>query len=307
MDIGQTPRFSAGAWPSTSVEQLAGSSSLLDARVWFDQTPWRFAAGWTVLAATLAVTPFSRMFESDLLQIALLFVLADPLWGSIWGLMVTPQSLPAIRASVARSRIWLPYLHSGSPAAHLFGLEGPGMLALIMRVAVPAILLSLLVSGLLSAYAVWLTVFVVILSIAGWVHRHVELIPLGLLHSLMTVALPWLLVLVVLPNGALTLAQAALIGLWTLFAWGAALAISEPHRRDGLVLLGLAQVGIILELILLRAPLWLGPVVVCWLPTWLAVHRRVSLTRVRFWWLVALVLTAFAIAQNDAGPSLLGF
>ncbi|MGB5052152.1 MAG: hypothetical protein WBO46_24600, partial [Caldilineaceae bacterium] len=136
--------------------------------MWFDESPWRIAAGWTVLTAVLA----SGLSLADILAqpftVALLFLLADPLWGSIWGLMSTPESLPLVRRSLERSRIWLPYLRSGSPAARLFGMDGPSILALVYRVALPAIFLALLVSFLLHPAALWLTLALIGVSTASW-------------------------------------------------------------------------------------------------------------------------------------------
>lgn len=300
MDTTQEPR-TASLWASPDSEASVASSSLVDARVWFDQTPVRFAAGWTVLAAVLAVQPLAQTLGDDLLRIALLFLLADPLWGSLWGLMNTPGSLPVIQASLRRNRIWLPYLHPGSPAAHLLGLEGPGMLALVMRVAVPGFLLALLVAGFLGPWAVSLTLVALGLSIAGWLHRHVDLIPQALLHSLMTVALPWVLVILVLRGPEAPMPQFLWAALWTLHAWGAARLAEEPGDRVGLGGLAVAQAGVTVALILLRAPLWVVPVVACWLPTWLLVLRGGDLRGARFWWIAAMLLSTMALTESDMG------
>lgn len=297
MNTSQGVGVSATPW-EPAAGHPAASTSVLDARFWFDRTPWRLAAGWTVLAAVLAAQPLAQTLRTDLVQVVLLFLLADSLWGGVWGGMVAPDTLPAIQGTLKRSRIWLPYLHTGSPAAHLFGLEGPGMLAVVMRATVPAVLLALLVAALLSQTAVWLTLVVVALSVAGWLHRHVELVPLTVLYSLVTVALPWALVVEVM-GGEVSPGPVAWALLWTLHAWGGVTVLERPAARGGLMALALAQAGVSLLLILLRVPLWLGPTAILWLPTWLAAYRGVSLERVRFWWLAALLTTALAISGSS--------
>lgn len=305
MDTVQEPK-AASMWRLPDSEAPVASSSLVDARVWFDQTPVRFAAGWTVIAAALAVQPLAQTLGADLLRMALIFLLADPLWGSLWGLMNTPGSLPVIQASLSRKRVWLPYLHPGSPAAHLLGLEGPGMLALVMRVAVPGFLLALLVAGFLGPWAVGLTFIALGLSIAGWLHRHVDLIPQALLQSLMSVALPWALVLLSFRGLEAPASQFLLAALWTLHAWAAARLAEAPGERVGLGGLAVAQAGVTVALIFLRAPLWVALVVVCWLPTWLLVLRGGDLRGARFWWIAAMLLSAMALTESGMDAFNLG-
>ena len=286
---------------SRGVIRIAGSS-IIDVRMWFDESPWRIAAGWTVLAAVLA----SGLSPADLLAqastVALLFLLADPLWGSIWGLMSTPDSLPAIQRSMARSRIWLPYLRSGSPAARLFGMDGPSILALIYKVALPGIFLALVVSFILDPVALWLMVALIAVSTAGWLHQQLESIPVRLLFVLAAVALPWLLVVLVLGVEAQLTVQLLLAGLWALHVWGSqSYQGDDPnvwgHKMWGITAIAVAQAGIGLLLILLQLPIWLFFLALFFLPTWLALYRGESLERVRFWWVAALLTSGLAIGQ----------
>lgn len=275
----------------------AASSSIIDVRIWFDESPWRIAAGWTVLAAVLASGLSFANLLSQASTVALLFLLADPLWGSIWGLMSTPDSLPAIQRALGRSRVWLPYLRSGSPAARLFGMDGPSILVLIYKVALPAIFLALMVSYLLHPVALWLTVALVAVSTAGWLHQQIESIPIRILFVLATVALPWLLVVLVLGIEAKLTVQLLLAGLWALHVWG-----SQGYQNDaanvwGLAALSVAQAGIGLLFIILQLPIWLVFLALFFLPTWLALYRGESLERVRFWWVAALLTSGLAMGQ----------
>jgi hypothetical protein len=281
---------------SREVVRIAGSS-IIDVRMWFDESPWRVAAGWTVLAAVLA----SGLSFADLLAqastVALLFLLADPLWGSIWGLMSTPDSLPTIQRSMARSRVWLPYLRSGSPAARLFGMDGPSILALVYKVALPAIFLALVVSFILDPVAPWLTLALIFVSTAGWLHQQIESIPVRLLFVLATVALPWLLVALVLGEEARLTVQLLLAGLWALHVWGSQSYQSEDPKMWGVAALAVAQAGIGLLLIFLQLPIWLIFLALFFLPTWLALYRGEPLERVRFWWVAALLISGLALGQ----------
>lgn len=281
---------------SRGVIRIAGSS-IIDVRMWFDESPWRVAAGWTVLAAVLA----SGLSVADLLAqastVALLFLLADPLWGSIWGLMSTPDSLPTIQRSMGRNRVWLPYLRSGSPAARLFGMDGPSILALIYRVALPAIFLALIVSFILDPVALWLTLALIGISTAGWLHQQIESIPIRLLFALATVALPWLLVVLVLGDDAKLTVQLLLAGLWALHVWGSQSYQSGDPKMWGMAALAVAQAGIGLLLILLQLPIWLVFLALFFLPTWLALYRGEPLERVRIWWVAALLTSGLALGQ----------
>jgi len=282
--------------PSGPAPVLAGSS-IIDVRMWFDESPWRVAAGWTVLAAGLAAGLNVDAFVAQASTFVLLFVLADPLWGSIWGLMSAPDSLPSLRRSLERSRVWLPYLRSGSPAARLFGMDGPGILVVIYRVALPVIFLALVVSLILHPAALWLTLLLIGISTAGWLHHQVESIPIGILYALVTVALPWLLVVLVLGGETNQTPPLLLAGLWTLHFWA-----TETHSAGGgnqltLAVIAATHVGLALLLIFLQLPLWLVFLSIFLLPTWLAVYQGQSIQRVRFWWLAAMLTSGLALGQ----------
>ena len=273
------------------------SSSIIDVRMWFDESPWRVAAGWTVLAAVLASGPSLETLTARAATLVLLFLLADPLWGSIWGLMSTPDSLPFVQRSLRHSRVWLPYLRSGSPAARLFGMDGPSILALIYRLALPAILLALVVSWLLHPVALWLTLAVIAISTAGWLHQQTESIPVSLLHALVTVAMPWLLIVLVFDGQANQTAQLLLAGLWTIHLWGTQTHQNGQGGALGIAALVVSQTGMAVLLIFLQLPLWLIFLALFSLPTWLALYQGQSLERVRFWWMAALLTSGLALGQ----------
>ncbi len=68
----------------------------------------------------------------------------------------------------------------------------------------------------------------------------------------------------------------------------------------GIALLGVADLGIALLLVFAQLPIWLAVLVVLWLPTWLAVYRRQPMTRLNFWWLAAMLVSAVAAGQSLA-------
>lgn len=280
-------------------EMLASSSAILDARVWLERSPSRVAGGWSMVAALLAMGfPMSADRLAPPLFV-LLFLLVDLLWGSIWGALVRPDSLPSVAQRLRQTRIWLPYLRIGSPAARLFGHDGPGILPLMARVMLPGVAVALAVSVVLEPMLFWMTVAVVLLSVGGWLHRQVAVVPVVLFHSLVAVTLPWWATLHVVGGlSSHTYYHIALVGLWTLHTWGSNRSVGDPAERAGLVGVALAQFGVSLLLILAQAPLWLAVLSVLWLPTWLAVYRGQSLQRVGIWWLLAMLVSSLALGQS---------
>jgi hypothetical protein len=284
---------------ATVTEQVTGSSALLDARIWFERSPWRIAGGWSMAAALLAWGLPAQVDLVSLPNLLLLFLLVDLFWGSIWGAMAFPNSLPVVERSLRKTRIWLPYLHKGSPAARLFGYDSPGILPLILRVALPGIAMALLVAATLDMTIFWLTLAVVLVSMGGWLHRQISLVPVIFLHSLVSVTLPWLATLQYLgiPAGE-EWKYGALAILWTLHFWGSQHNLIQTSQRAGLIAIAVAQVGISVLLILAQMPIWLAILAILWLPTWLAVYTGQSLRRVEFWWLPAMLISALAIGQS---------
>jgi len=273
------------------------SSSIIDVRMWFDESPWRIAAGWAVLAAVLASGLSIEAILARPSTFVLIFLLADPLWGSIWGLISTSDSLPFAQRAMRHTRVWLPYLRSGSPAARLFGMDGPGILTLIYRIALPAILFALVVSLLLHPAALWLTLALIGISAAGWLHQQAESIPISVLHALVTVTLPWLLVVLVFDTQANQTHQLLLAGLWTIHMWATQAYQNEKQGLLVLVALAVAQAGMGVLLILLQLPLWLIFVALLSMPTWLALYQKQSLERVRFWRMAAMLTSGLALGQ----------
>jgi len=278
----------------------ASSSAVIDGRIWLERSPWRLAGGWSVLAALFSIGFFNQLEGVDLPRLLLFFLLVDLLWGSIWGSMTVPNSVPSLEATHQRQRVWLPYLRPGSPAARLFGVDTPGILPVIGRVALPGILLALLVALALDTTLFWFTLVVVVISVAGWLHRQVALMPVVLLHSLISITLPWLSTQQIYGGGLSTASNGPLFlaALWTLHLWGANRNLNESTDRLGLVGVALAQIGISIQIVLAQTPLWLALVGVLWLPTWLAVYRNQPLRRVEAWWPLAMLLSAFAIGQS---------
>ncbi len=281
------------------------SSAVFDGRIWLERSPWRIAGGWTMAAALLSIGFAGRLDLIDPARLLLLFLLLDLLWGSIWGSMTVPNSVPSLEQPLQKPRFWLPYLRAGSPAARLFGTDSPGILPVLGRVALPGILLALIVALSLDMALFWLTLVVVVISIAGWLHRQVELMPIVMLHALVSVLLPWGATMLLFA-GELFAGEASanwrnpliLAVLWTLHLWGANRNLEASQDRLGLAAVALAQIGISIQIVVAQAPLWLALLSVLWLPTWLAVYRKQPLRQVEFWWPVALILSALAIGQT---------
>ncbi len=297
------------AQPRTAVTELSlataqdtvDTSSLVSARFWFEHSPWRLTAIWAALSATLATGLPGHLTSADWPTLTILLLLVDPLWGSIWGTMVGRNRVVTGAEGNASTQMWMPYLRSGSPAARLFGVDGPGILPVLVRTAVPSILLASAVSLALGMAALWMTLAVAGLSLIGWLHRHIDLIPVNLLHSIVAVALPWAITLNYLgitSNHPQWNMHMALVLLWTLMAWGSMRTQNTGNDRMGLAILAGAQLGISVLLILNRSPLWLAIVSVLWLPTWLAAYQARPQSKVRFWLLLAMLISGIGLGQS---------
>jgi hypothetical protein len=289
--------------PMTANHAAAGegenlSSAVFEARFWLERTPWRVAGGWSLLAGLLAGGVGQQPLIWDWVLIALLFVLVDLLWGSIWGALTVPASLPRVTTLARRSRVWLPYLQPGSPASRLLGMDGPGLLPVIARIALPSMVLALLISSLFGSLVLGLTGAVLLISLAGWIHRQVAFIPLSALHSLVAVLLPWVVGLHY--TGALNGDAAWLLALallWTAHQWGAVRCLNSRRDPVGMGVLATTQVAICLLLVWVQIPLWVGLLSLLFLPTWLLTYRQRSLESVQFWWLAAMLFSGYAVSQ----------
>ena len=280
------------AFPATS------SSALLDARLWLELSPWRISAAWSLAAAVLAagIGDVSRTVSPQML--VLLFLLVDPLWGNMWGGLATPEALPRIQYSMLHRRPWLPYLTMGSPAARLFGMHGPGVLSILARAWLPGVLATFVAAFAIGMPAVWATLVVLGIAVIGWLQRHVALISASVLHSLVVVAAPWALGMMLFGPDLWSGYHWALIFLWTVHVWGANRSLDNPGARSGLAGMALAQAGIALLLILGQAPLPLAVLGILWLATWMATYRGQSLVNVQASWTAALLVSAAAMAQT---------
>ena len=280
---------------------LAGTA-ILNTQVWIDQAPWRLAGLWSVVAGLLATDALRQLSTLDWKTVALLILLADPLWGSIWRMTGGRTALLTLPSPVRERAVWLPYLQAGSPAARLFGGDHTDVWPFALRVGVPTVALSLAVAAVLGWVAVGFTVAVVLIATIGWTVRRTFGVGSPLLYSLIAVGMPWMLSMQLLGRERVDrpwFVPALLIGLWVVHQWGALRAINSVQDWIGLTLLAVAQIGICLLLILIQAPLWLALVVVLFLPTWLLVYQRQPLQRLRVVWLGALLISAVVLGQTS--------
>jgi hypothetical protein len=287
--------------PAAPDELILSGSATLNAQIWFSHFPLRPTAGWAALAALLAAGLLARSLLLDWREVALLLLLVDPLWGSIWRLASGRAEMLALPARAEQRGVWLPYLEPGSPAARLLGWDEQGVLHLVLRVVFPTVALALAIALVLGETAFWLTLLVTVLSIGGWIARHsVQHIP-ALLHSAVTIALPWGLALSQVglsPADDLWTAHLALIAVWFLHNWGEGRCLRQTGDRLGIGLLAAADLALALLLVVARAPLWLALMSILWLPTWLLVYQRRPLARLNFWWLAAMLLSGLALGYS---------
>ena len=286
--------------PATQNDVNLGNSATLNAQIWLGQFPWRPTAAWAVVSALLATGLLTRRVELNWQTVALLLLLTDPLWGSIWRLAAGRAELLPLHTQVIKYQVWLPYQRKDSPAARLLGWDNAGVFPLLFRVALPSVVLTGALALVLGLSALWMTGIVVLVSVLGWISRRVLQVSPALLHSIVTVALPWLLALILLGDKTNAFAwklQIILIVLWAIHNWGEGRSIRSGDDWVGLGLLAVAEVGMVTLFILAQIPLWLAPLIILWLPAWLLIYQRQPVQRANFWWLLAMLVSALGLAQ----------
>lgn len=288
--------------PANLVARTLIGTGIFSAQLWINRSPWRPAALWAGVAGLLAAAPFPSAFGpgQDWRTLLLALLLVDVLWGSIWRLAGGRQVLLALPARMGEGGSGLPYLQAGSPAAQLLGRDAAGIGPLLLRMGLPSLLLTLVVALVLGRAALVLTVIYVAVAVLAWsMRRTTGGIP-AFLFSVAALGLPWLLLLNLATPDATAgrwTPQLALIVLWVVHGWGATRLALADFDRLGLGLLAVAELGLCLFLIVVQAPLWLAPVALLFLPSWLLIARRQSPNRLRILWLLALLLSAAALGQ----------
>lgn len=277
----------------------AGATSVVNLQVWMDQAIWRPAGLWAFAAGLLASGALRQADDLNLQALALLALLVDALWGSVWRLAGGRSALLALPPRrAAEATFVLPYMQEGSPAARLLNSDHTDIWTSALRIAAPTALLALIAAAVLGVYALGLTVVVIVLAALGWTLRHSYDSDALLLHSIVAVGLPWLLtVQQAQQNEVAWLPQLLLAGCWVLHQWGGLRNRQSPDRL-GLVLMGAAQIGMCALLIAVQSPLWLAPLVLLLLPNWLLALQGQPLRRLRFFWLAAMLVSAAALGQT---------
>lgn len=294
-----TELWRALAGPRAWSGQLPAPTSTVSAQLWVSGSPARLTAGWVFLAALIAGGILNQVRAPNWQQLALLWLLVDLLWGSLWRMAGGRNHLLPLRtAASGDAALKLPYLRPGSPAAQLLSLDESNSLPFLVRVALPALLVTLIVAAVLGLPALLLTLLVAGVTVGGWILRRTLTLPPLFLHAVVLVALPWLATLLqmgVRSNASVWPAAVAVGAFWTLHAWGEARAGTWPEDRLALILLGAAQLGVLLVLILNKTPIWVPIVAVLLLPTWLRALRRQPLAGLSIWWTAALFVSALAL------------
>ncbi len=276
------------------------ATGVVNVQVWMDQAIWRPAGFWAFIAGLLAAGALRRPADLNWQALALLALLVDPLWGSIWRLAGGRRALLALPPLGTGRQIALPYMQSGSPAARLLASDHTDIWPSALRVGVPAVAVAVLVAALLGTYAVGLTLLVVVLAVLGWTLRRTFNNGVPLLQSIVAIGLPWALTLEQVHYGQgeiQWLPQFVLIGCWVLHQWG---GLRNAQQRDwlGLIALAIAEIALCALLVVAQTALWLAPLVIFLLPTWLLAYQRLPLRRLRVLWLVAMLTSAIALGQT---------
>jgi hypothetical protein len=277
-----------------------GSTSSLNAQFWLGHFPWRPTAAWSVVAALLAGGLVARLDTLNWQTLALLLLLVDPLWGSIWRLAAGRKELLPLDTQALHYRFWLPYLQPESPANKLLGWDNANVLPLLFRVALPSLILAAAVALVLGRFALALTALVALISPLGWTMRRSLSLQPVLLQSLVTIALPWLLTLHLTSMSDEWSRPAVVLALLiTLHHWGEGRLLRNHQDWVGAIILAVAEIGMVTLLVVAQAPFWLGLLAVLWLPAWLTIYQRQPLQSINFWWLAALLVAALGVSGSS--------
>ncbi len=306
-DRQSQPRRSWGgrAWRALSAPQLRAdvrwpANATINVQAWISAAPWRATASWAALAGLLATGAPWQWQAFELPYLILLWLLVDPLWGAIWRLAGGRSHVLPLRGGEDGRAPRLPYLQAGSPAAQLLAFDENNALPHLFRIGAPTLLLACITALALGNGALLFTMALALVSALGWVWRRTSQQPPAALHAVVTILLPWLLVLwqtsqiIAVEQSGVIITLAAF---WTLHHWGETRDSLFVEDRVAPVLLAVAQIGIVLLLIIVQSPFWLPVLAVLWLPTWLNVYRRHSLDGLSVWWLASLLISALAVGQ----------
>ena len=284
-----------------SCGDLFPAASLLSLQVWAERAPWRMAGAWSALTGLLAAGLLTRStLELDTRSALLVILLADALWGALWRLTGGRQALLALPPAAQNRQIPLPYLEADSPAARLLVNDGTGLWPMLTAVGGPALLGTLVVALVLGTPATLLTLLAAGASALAWSVRHnAGRTPL-VLWSLMTIGLPWLLALLtaapVLTGGQWAV-HLLMVLFWVLLGWGQERSLRLADDGPGALLIGGAQMAILVLLIIGKALLFLPVLVLLWLPGWLFLAQRRSPGSLQILWLLSLFVCGAAVAQ----------
>ena len=248
------------AWPDAQISDLQGQSAtdqVIPGRLFGLQGRlarpfWGVMGVWATACGAVASNQF-HWAASDLLTLALVLILVDLAWGSLWDLVVgidwrrlwagrRRPAQPELFAARPAKLVGLPYTQPGSPGGRIFGglsrfacrwredfwpEAGPAVLGSLAAVAV-AVVVSLLLPERLRV----LNVALVALAGLGLIQRLQGRAPLAV-QALVLVGLSWL-------AGHATFAQVSrpsliLVTAFTLATWGALRAAGGPRRGSWLL------------------------------------------------------------------------
>jgi len=277
------------------------AASLLSLQVWAERAPWRMAGAWSAVTGLLAAGLLTRStLELDIRTALLIILLADALWGALWRLTGGRHALLALPAAAQNRQVPLPYLEADSPAARLLVNDGTGLWPMLTAVGGPALLGTLMVALVLGTPATLLTMAAAGASGLAWSVRHNAGPTPLVLWSLVTIGLPWLLALLTASpplTGGQWAAHLLLVLFWVLLGWGQERSLRLADDGPGALLIGGAQLAILVLLIIGKVLLFLPVLVLLWLPGWLFFVQRRPPGSLQILWLLSLFACGVAVAQ----------
>ncbi len=297
---GLSGRFRPLFNPQLRSDAYLPGSSTIYGQFWMGQSLWRPSALWAAFAGFIAAGGLNQIESVRWQELALLCLLVDMLWGAIWRLSGGRDQLLPLRSQPGTVQARLPYMQPDSPAAKLLRWNTADVWPWLLRVALPTLTVALLVAATMGKMALLLTAMVAMITAAGWAMRRNFNQPPALWQSLAAIAMPWLLALWrygVTTDHALWNVHLILVVVWTIHHWGEGRAICFERDWLAMILLAIADCGLLLLMIAQQLPLWLAILAILMLPTWYAMVRRRTVERISFWWWLSMLLSALAISQ----------
>ena len=281
----------------------AGAGPLIGLGISFGPGVWRIGPAWAVFAGALA-SGAPLLGDAMPLRLVGAAILADSVWGVLWRLTAA-DDIGHVNRSAEDDR--LPYFQPQSPAGRALGMLHDIAPGASWRELMAALALTGVLSLLLGAPALVLSILAYAVILWAWMLGRAEKQP-AVCDALLNLGLPWLLGLLLardafqLPGSMPPLLPGVMMGVaFTALQWGARRTYLSDGSRTFAVWFG--QGAVVVALIGLEQPwalvlvtaLLLPPAMWLWRSRVMASGVEGALRQSGPWWLAGMLLSAVAL------------